>query len=104
MKSPAAGPPPAAPTPKRRKPNPRYGTHVIWPVGLEERYGISLITRWRWERDGKLPPRDINIAGHTGWLISTIEAAERGALNTPPRPQPLSPAARAARRRIAAAP
>lgn len=49
---------------------------ALWPKCLERRYGISSPTRWRWERDRKLPPRDVNIGGKTGWRPETIEAAE----------------------------
>jgi predicted DNA-binding transcriptional regulator AlpA len=52
------------------------GTDVIWPQGIELRYGISAPTRWRWERSGRLPPRDINIGGRTGWRPETLERAE----------------------------
>ena len=55
----------------------RQGTHVVWPSGVEERYGISAPTRWRWEKDGRLPPRDVNVGGKTGWRPETLEAAER---------------------------
>lgn len=62
--------------PKRRRDS---GSRVIYPRGLELRYGISLSTRWRWEQQGKLPPRDIYIGGvAVGWNPVTIEAAERG--------------------------
>ena len=57
---------------------PVRGTHVIWPSGVEERYGITSVTRWRWERAGKLPPRDVNVGGKTGWKPETLESAERG--------------------------
>jgi hypothetical protein len=57
---------------------PIEGTAVIWPAGLERRYGISPITRWRWERAGKVPPRDVHIGGRSGWRPETLEAAERG--------------------------
>lgn len=54
------------------------GKAVIWPRGVEQRYGISPPTRWRWERAGKLPPRDVFIGGYSGWRPETLEAAERG--------------------------
>lgn len=58
----------------------RAGTVVVWPAGVSERYGISSVTRWRMERDGRLPPRDVFIAGKpVGWRPTTLEAAERGA-------------------------
>lgn len=60
------------------------GTEVIWPKGLEERYGISKTTRWLWEQQGKLPPRDFHVGNKPeGWYLSTIEAAERGELRVP---------------------
>lgn len=62
---------------KRTRGAPLGGTDVIWNAGLEARYGISPPTRWRWERAGKLPPRDVHIGGRSGWKLATIEAAER---------------------------
>lgn len=58
---------------------PIKGTAVIWPSGVEERYGISPITRWRWEKSGRLPARDVNLGGKTGWRPETLAAAEAGA-------------------------
>jgi predicted DNA-binding transcriptional regulator AlpA len=53
---------------------------VFWPKDVEIRYGISTVTRWRWERAKKLPPRDVHVAGEPiGWYASTIEAAEKAA-------------------------
>ena len=57
---------------------PVRGDAVIWPRGIEERYGISSVTRWRWERSGRLPPRDVHIGGRSGWRPETLERAERG--------------------------
>jgi predicted DNA-binding transcriptional regulator AlpA len=55
------------------------GTHVIHPRGVEQRYGFSSVTRWRYEKTGKLPPRDVFIGGvAVGWKPSTLESAERG--------------------------
>jgi predicted DNA-binding transcriptional regulator AlpA len=55
------------------------GTGLITPRGLEQRYGWSRPTRWRAERDGRIPKRDVFIGGEPiGWRPSTIEAAERG--------------------------
>ena len=57
---------------------PTQGTVVVWPRGIELRYGISAPTRWRWEKSGRLPPRDVNVGGKTGWRPETLERAERG--------------------------
>jgi predicted DNA-binding transcriptional regulator AlpA len=53
----------------------KRGLLVVWPSGLEEALGISAVTRWRWERDGKLPKRDVAIGGRSGWKPETINAA-----------------------------
>lgn len=52
------------------------GTAIVWPTGVERRYGISPVTRWRWEKLGKLPARDVNLGGKTGWRPETLAAAE----------------------------
>lgn len=55
------------------------GTVCIWPRGVEQRYDISSPTRWRWEKQGRLPARDVFVGGKAvGWRPETIEAAERG--------------------------
>ncbi len=55
------------------------GTACVWPKGVEQRYGISAPTRWRWERQGLLPPRDVYIGGRAvGWRPETLEVADRG--------------------------
>lgn len=59
-----------------RKGTARRGDAVIWPKGVEERYGISDVTRWRWEKSGRLPRRDVNLGGKTGWRPETLIAAE----------------------------
>lgn len=61
---------------KRRAPHRvRVGTHVIWPRALEHMLGLSKVTRWKWEREGRLPPRDVQIGKATGWRRETIERA-----------------------------
>ena len=63
-------------TPKRMR---SAGSRCVWPCGVEERFGISAPTRWRWEKLGMLPPRDVFVAGRpVGWRPETLEAAERG--------------------------
>lgn len=57
----------------------RAGTHIIWPAGVDDRYGIDACTRWRWEQDKKLPPRDAFVGGEAvGWKPETLDAADRG--------------------------
>jgi hypothetical protein len=71
---------------KTSKPNPRRaltrGTHVIYPGALLARYGIALETRWRWERDGRLPPRDVfDARGKAiGWRPETLDKCDAGEL------------------------
>jgi predicted DNA-binding transcriptional regulator AlpA len=60
---------------RRKRSAPHGGTLATWPKGLEIQLGISAVTRWRWERDGKLPKRDVSIGGRTGWKPETIAAA-----------------------------
>jgi predicted DNA-binding transcriptional regulator AlpA len=59
---------------KPKKIGPRAGTGVVWPSGAQQLFGISAPTRWRWEKDGKLPPRDVNVGGKTGWRPATLDA------------------------------
>jgi predicted DNA-binding transcriptional regulator AlpA len=60
---------------KKTKPAPA----VLWPTNVQEMYGVTGPTRWRWERDGKLPPRDVYVGGKAvAWYRTTIEAAARG--------------------------
>lgn len=61
----------------KRRGAPRAGSKCVWPKGLEERLGIAPVTRWRMERDGRLPPRDVFIGGKAvGWRPETLAAAE----------------------------
>ena len=71
---------PAAEKPTRKPKRLREsGGRVIYPRGLEVRYGISLSTRWRWEKDRLLPPRDVFIGGKAvGWKPETLDAADSG--------------------------
>lgn len=58
------------------KSRPKAGTGVVWPSGVEARYDISAPTRWRWEKQGRLPKRDVCVGGKTGWRPETLAAAE----------------------------
>lgn len=62
---------------KRKRAAPLEGSAVIWPAGVQKRYGISGVTRWRWERDGNLPPRDVHLGTRSGWRPETLIAAEQ---------------------------
>jgi len=58
---------------------PRRGSAILHPKEIESRYDITAVTRWRWEKNGRLPPRDVFIGGApAGWRPETIERAERG--------------------------
>jgi hypothetical protein len=61
---------------KPKKSGLRRGTVVIWPGGVEEMYGISAVTRWRWEKSGRLPARDFDLRGKSGWRPETLAQAE----------------------------
>lgn len=65
------------PKDRRKRPAPVGGAVVVWPAGVEARYGITAVTRWRWERDGRLPARDVHVGGRDGWRPETLEAFER---------------------------
>lgn len=72
-----------APPTKRMKRAPKRpraaGTGIIWPRGLRDRYGVSGVTIWRWQRAGRLPARDAFLNGvAVGWKPSTIDAVMRG--------------------------
>jgi hypothetical protein len=66
--------------PTRAPKRPRAaGTAIVWPRGIEDRYGISAVTRYRWERAGRLPARDVIVGGKpVGWKPETLERADRG--------------------------
>ena len=65
---------------KPKRQGPRRGTGIIYPAGIQERYDISAVTRWRWEKAGRLPARDLFIGGVAeGWRPETIEASEKKA-------------------------
>lgn len=61
---------------KSLKIGPTEGSRVVWPLGVERRYDISAVTRWRWERTGRLPQRDVAIGGRTGWRPETLNMHE----------------------------
>jgi hypothetical protein len=62
---------------ERKAKRPRVGgTAVVYPRGLEEQLGVTSVTRWRMEYDGRLPARDFFIGGEAvGWRPSTLAAA-----------------------------
>ena len=62
-----------------RRDRPVAAPAILWPRDLEKHLAISAPTRWRWERAGKLPPRDAHVDGEAvGWLRSTIDAMLAG--------------------------
>jgi predicted DNA-binding transcriptional regulator AlpA len=68
-----------ASTTRAKRAPPAVAPDVVYPGGLQKMLGVSLATRWRWERDGRLPPRDFFIGGvAVGWRPQTLEAAFAG--------------------------
>lgn len=66
-------------TAQRKRRSRWSGTACVWPSGVQVRYDISAVTRWRWEKTGRLPPRDVFVGGvPVGWQPATLEAADRG--------------------------
>lgn len=66
-------------TTKQRRQRPAAARAILWPRDIEDQLAISTPTRWRWERSGKLPPRDAHVGGKAvGWRPSTIEAMLSG--------------------------
>lgn len=50
---------------------------ALWPSDVERRYGVSAVTRWRWEKNGRLPARDVHLGDKAGWRPETLDAHER---------------------------
>lgn len=49
---------------------------VIWRADLQKKLNVSPTTLWRWMRDGKLPPPDVDITLRAkGWRLSTLHNA-----------------------------
>lgn len=62
---------------QRARRAPTSGDAVIWPAGVEKRYGVGAVTRWRWERAGTLPKRDVHVGGRSGWRPETLAQFEK---------------------------
>jgi predicted DNA-binding transcriptional regulator AlpA len=64
---------------------PPAGCEILKPRDVQLLYNISAPTRWRWERNGQLPPRDVYVGGVAkGWNPATLAAARRGPAAQPP--------------------
>jgi predicted DNA-binding transcriptional regulator AlpA len=56
-----------------RKPLPPSERAVLKPRDVERLFDITAPTRWRWEKKGKLPPRDVILGGEPiGWRPATL--------------------------------
>lgn len=44
-----------------------------------ERYRIARETFWRWRKEGRFPPPDVNVAGRPGWRAETVRKYETAA-------------------------
>ncbi len=49
-------------------------SRVVRRKELSKRLGVSLVTLWRWEREGRLPPRCSFGPNTVGWLEDDLEA------------------------------
>jgi prophage regulatory protein len=49
-------------------------SRILRQKELAERLGVSVVTIWRWERKGLLPPKHKIGPNTVGWLESEIEA------------------------------
>ena len=49
---------------------------VVYPHVVQAQLGVSAVTRWRMEKDGRLPARDFFLNGEpVGWKPDTLQAA-----------------------------
>jgi hypothetical protein len=63
----------------RKVPSASAPVSVLRPMDVERRYNITAPTRWRWEKSGVLPPRDVYRGRKAwGWYETTLAASERG--------------------------
>jgi predicted DNA-binding transcriptional regulator AlpA len=52
---------------------------------VDQRYGISAMTRWRWERNAALAfPKPLRINGRCYWRVDELAAWERGRAEASP--------------------
>jgi predicted DNA-binding transcriptional regulator AlpA len=65
---------------KPRKRPPHAGTAAVWPQGVQQMFDISAPTRWRYEKTGKLPPRDVHLGSKSGWRHETLAAFARSGI------------------------
>ena len=62
-----------------RLPVSRATPSIYWPRDIQCKYNVCAETRWRWEKIGRLPPRDCYLNGKpVGWKRDTIDAAMDG--------------------------
>lgn len=51
----------------------KVSTRILRAAELAERLGISRVSLWRWERQGRMPPKRIVGPNVIGWLESEID-------------------------------
>ncbi len=51
----------------------KVSTRILRAAEVAECVGISRVTLWRWEREGRIPPKRIVGPNVVGWLESEIE-------------------------------
>lgn len=71
-----------------RKPKAPVSPIVLYPRDVQKLLNISFTGRWRLEKQGRLPPRDVFLGVQAvGWRPETLEAWFK-APSTPPKPKP----------------
>ncbi|MFT6420145.1 MAG: putative site-specific integrase-resolvase [Porticoccus sp.] len=53
--------------------DPKYPQLIFPPKALEKALDISSTTRWRWERDGKIPAHDLEINGKPRYSAKRLQ-------------------------------
>lgn len=67
------------------------GTARVWPSGVQERYGVSAVTRWRWDKTQPLPTAGCIRGWRTGRLVPCDPRSRRTRTRRLMLPHPVIP-------------